>query len=363
LSHWYVNSVDEGHGGVDNSEEFRSIELCAGYGGIHLGLKRVVPNLRTVAFVEIEAFACSNLVAKMEGGLVEPAPIWTNLKTFNAKPFRDRIHIITGGYPCQPFSAAGKRLGTEDPRHLWPHIRKIIKTTRPLLCFFENVEGHLSLGFKEVQQSLRDLGYRVEAGIFSAAEVGAPQQRKRLFILGKLANTGFNAGCSELGEQQEELPKEFQGGHQLADTSEQRLQGLRYSRQEWRCQFTAHDPNGGSVAQWPSRPGQPQHEWEPPRVVGNASMQTGETGERSPREGRIQERIKQPSRENGRNRKTKPPVGGNINGPTDRMDNAKLYQSSDNRTDELRLLGNGVVPDVAEKAFCVLFDKMFNNNQ
>lgn len=99
---------------------------------------------------------------------------------------------------CQPFSLAGKRDGVEDPRHLFPYIRNIIDATRPVWCFFENVSGHLSMGYDEVYRSLRDLGYAVEAGIYTAEEVGAPHERERLFILaikqGGVAQKGNASG-------------------------------------------------------------------------------------------------------------------------------------------------------------------------
>ena len=135
---------------MDNTKQFTTIEWCAGYGGIHLGLKRAIPNLRVIAYGEIEAFAVANLVAKMEAGLMDAAPIWSDLKTFPCEDFRDRVDLLVAGYPCQPFSAAGKRLGTDDPRHLWPHIARSIRVIRPRMCFFENVEGHISLGLREL---------------------------------------------------------------------------------------------------------------------------------------------------------------------------------------------------------------------
>jgi DNA (cytosine-5)-methyltransferase 1 len=114
---------------------------------------------------------------------LDAAPIWTNLKTFPWAEFRGKVDILSGGYPCQPFSAAGKRLGTEDPRHLWPFIADGIRAMQPRLCFFENVEGHITLGLKEVISELESIGYRTTWGIFSAREVGAPHRRKRIFIL------------------------------------------------------------------------------------------------------------------------------------------------------------------------------------
>jgi DNA (cytosine-5)-methyltransferase 1 len=165
------------------------IAFCAGYGGIERGLDLAGFEHRVIAYVEIEAFAVANLVNKMERGLLPPAPIYTDIKTFPAHLFRDRVDIITGGYPCQPFSAAGRRKGTDDLRHLWPHIRRHIESIRPVRCFFENVEGHISLGLREVISDLEEDGYRSTWGIFSAREVGAPHQRKRVYIMANLANT------------------------------------------------------------------------------------------------------------------------------------------------------------------------------
>ena len=115
--------------------ETTHISLCSGYGGIDLGLRRVLPDVRTVAYVEIEAFACANLVEKMEQGSLDAAPIWTNLKSFDAKPFQGKVDILSGGFPCQPFSHAGQRKGTEDPRHLFPDIERIILECNPNIVF------------------------------------------------------------------------------------------------------------------------------------------------------------------------------------------------------------------------------------
>lgn len=160
------------------------ISLCPGIRGLERGIERAMGGkLRVAVYVEIEAFIVANLLAAMEEGVLDAAPIWSNLKTFDALPFRGKIHGIIGGYPCQPFSDAGLRQGTSDPRHLYPFISRCIKKSRPLWCLFENVEGHLSLGFDIVQKDLRKMGYSVEAGVYSAEEVGAPHRRNRLFIL------------------------------------------------------------------------------------------------------------------------------------------------------------------------------------
>ena len=124
----------------------------------------------------------------MEKGILDPAPIYTDLKTFPSEVFRGAVDIITGGYPCQPFSQAGKRQGKEDPRHLWPYIRNHVDTIRPTRCLFENVEGHISLGLSTVISDLEEDGYRTAWGIFSAEEVGAHHQRKRVFIMANAKN-------------------------------------------------------------------------------------------------------------------------------------------------------------------------------
>jgi DNA (cytosine-5)-methyltransferase 1 len=318
---------------VDTTKAITHIGLCAGYGGIELGLKRVLPTLRSVALCEIEAFPIANLVAKMEEGLMESAPIWTDLKTFPWESFRDRVDILTGGYPCQPFSAAGKRAGKEDPRHLWPWIADGIRILRPKVCFFENVEGHVSLGLREVIGELEEIGYQTAWGIFSAREVGAPHQRKRVFI--------------------------------LAHDRSKRLEGVwECCSTEGREAQTGYAGSGCNV--WPSRPGQPQHGWEPPRVVGNTKKlfsngcnnitgSGGEHRETLPKQSGNTDGDKSGS---GSGSQTESQMGGNSDGPADWVDYAELCVSCDNRTDELRLLGNGVVPATAERAFRTLIKEL-----
>jgi DNA (cytosine-5)-methyltransferase 1 len=125
----------------------------------------------------------STLVARMEESALDSAPIWDDIATFQGGLLRGGIDIITGGYPCQPFSSAGEMRGEQDSRHLWPHISRVIKETRSPILFFENVNNHIRMGFEEVNDELVGMGYRVAAGLFKAFEVGAPHKRERLFIL------------------------------------------------------------------------------------------------------------------------------------------------------------------------------------
>lgn len=160
------------------------LSFCTGLlRGLELGIERVIGKTRVAAYVEIEAFIIENILEGMQKGILDAAPVWTDAKTFPAKPFHKKICIITGGYPCQPFSYAGQRAGTDDPRHLYPYLSRSIAAIKPVCCFFENVSGHITMGFDEVYKDLRNLGYTVEAGLFTAAEVGASHERERLFIL------------------------------------------------------------------------------------------------------------------------------------------------------------------------------------
>ena len=311
---------------------------------------------------------------------MDAAPIWTDLKSFPWAEFRDRVDILTGGYPCQPFSAAGKRLGTEDPRHLWPFIADGIRVLRPKLCFFENVEGHISLGLREVIGELESIGYQSSWGIFSASEVGAPHQRKRVFILAYDKSLGIQ-GCGA-GWLQEPRPHTGQalpvrggdaGGRELADSTIGRCDG-QHSRSgsdvgQWTAAQDirpeiANASGCGTTQAWPSRPGEPQHAWEPPRVVGGLAH-AGSLGRRGRSDGDergLRGEIQVEGSCCGREQisETQPSLGRDADGPSDWLGYAELCISCDNRTDELRLLGNGVVPATAERAFRVLTEELFN---
>lgn len=166
-----------------DSTELNTISLCAGGAGLDLGLELALGITRTVCWVEWEAFAVEYLASRMEAECLHPAPIWTDLRTFDGKPWRGVVDCLTAGYPCQPFSLAGRRGGSDDPRHLWPHVHRVIGEVEPRIVFLENVGGHLSLGAEQVFTELQGLDYEVAAGLFTAAEVGASHKRERLFIL------------------------------------------------------------------------------------------------------------------------------------------------------------------------------------
>ncbi len=323
---------------VDSSEHINTVEWFFGYGGNHLGIKRVLPNLRLIAACEIEAYAVANILSKMETGQLDEAPIWTDCKTFPTEPFKcGRVDLFIASYPCQPFSAAGKRKGPEDERHLWPYVREFVRKTRPGICFFENVEGHVSLGIREVLTDLADLGYRVESdsgeptwGLFSAAEVGAPHRRKRVFILAydpdKRDNLWrFNFSQAQAGW--ESINSE--AGNCCNNVAHSGKQGLPKSeRQDLHPAWRRNERRATAkfcCSLWPSRPGEPQYEWEEPRVFDG---------------------------------KLNPDWVESLQGVPPGWTQLSNALPGENRIDRLRLLGNGVVPATAEKAFITLINRI-----
>ena len=138
----------------------RVLSLCSGIGLLDRAVHGVLPGARTLMYVEREAFAVATLVKAMEEGALAEAAIWSDLATVPTGPLRGCIDMVVAGLPCQPFSLAGKGLGSEDHRHLWPLARRIIDDVQPALVFLENVPGQLSRGFEAIAEELQGLGYR-----------------------------------------------------------------------------------------------------------------------------------------------------------------------------------------------------------
>ena len=167
--------------------------LCAGGGGLELGVGLALgDDYRCVCYVEREAYAAATLAARMEEGRLAPAPVWDDLVTFDGKPWRGRVDILSGGFPCQPFSVAGQQRGVDDERNLWPAVARIIGEVQPDRVFLENVPGILRYYHERIGPDLRGMGYSTQTGLFTASETGAPHKRERLFIL---ADAGLGGLC------------------------------------------------------------------------------------------------------------------------------------------------------------------------
>jgi DNA (cytosine-5)-methyltransferase 1 len=203
---------------VDIPPTFNILSLCTGIGGLELGIKLASPNARTICYVEREISACEVLATRIEEGVMDQAPIWSDMRTFDCRKWRDCVDVVVAGYPCQPFSTMGRRDGGSDPRHLWPHVKRILGEVRAPYLFCENVENHLAIGFFEVASSLREMGYKCEALLLGAAEVGSPHSRNRLFFMAH--NEGINATHGELGKVSEKVSEKARGCHSRMDVPE-----------------------------------------------------------------------------------------------------------------------------------------------
>ena len=203
----------------------RELHLFAGAGGGILG--GMMLGHEPVCAVEIDKYCRRVLQARQDDGSLPPFPIYEDVRTFDGKPWRGLVDVICGGFPCQPFSCAGKQLGTADPRHLWPEMARIIEEVRPRYVFAENV----TLGaFEEPWRDLRRLGYRVPPAIcVSASDVGAPHLRKRWWLLAHAEGQPKRAGLCE--GQQTGIGRRRSGdssGEAPTDTSSPRLERHRH---------------------------------------------------------------------------------------------------------------------------------------
>ena len=186
------------------------VDLCSGIGGFALGFEWAGLS-RPVLFCDIEPW--SRKVLRKHWPDV---PIAEDVKELASDPdglipdTDPRRTILTAGYPCQPFSLAGERRGTEDDRHIWPYIFSIVQARRPAFCVFENVYGHVTLGLDQVLSDLEGEGYATRPFIVPACATDAPHRRDRLWIIARNVANSDSAG--------------LQGRENAGDTSQSRAQ-------------------------------------------------------------------------------------------------------------------------------------------
>jgi len=157
--------------------------LFAGIGGIQLGLKRAGLT-KTVCYVENEPYCVEVLRARMRDGWLDTVPIWDDVTTFDGRPWRGCVDIISGGFPCTDISIAGKGAGIEGEKsRLWFDMLRIVREVRPGIVFVENVPGLLVRGADRVFGALAESGYDSVWASILARDVGAPHKRERVFIV------------------------------------------------------------------------------------------------------------------------------------------------------------------------------------
>lgn len=247
------------------------IALCYGIGGIELGLQIADESYRTIHYVEKDKFCVELLKKRIEQGILDAVPITETLEEFvenEAEKYKGKCDIIAAGFPCQPASVAGRRKGVKDTRWLWPTVAEAIRKIEPRWIFLENVRGLLSVdfgqGFGEILRDLANMRYDVQWEVLSAGEVGAPQNRSRVFILAH-SNTGrpldtiqtrrasVGNDCETVGNTKSTRLQRSTGGEfreqvvaarckKLDDSNDTRLQG----RGEIKCT--------NKISSWPPSP-------------------------------------------------------------------------------------------------------------
>lgn len=163
------------------------LSLFAGAGGLDLAAEAC--GIRTVCRVEYDAYAQGVLMSRMRGGALDSAPLWSDVRTFDGKAWRGKVDCVFGGFPCTDVSNAGKRAGLKEGTRsgLWSEFARIICEVKPRAVLVENVRGLLSIddggGFGIVLRDLAELGFDARWRVLSAADVGAPHLRERIWIV------------------------------------------------------------------------------------------------------------------------------------------------------------------------------------
>ncbi len=286
------------------------IALCSGIGGLELGISLVLESsYSTVCYVEREAFPASLLVKRMEDGILDHAPIWSDLTTFDGRRWRGCVDIISAGIPCQPFSVAGKRKGFEDDRWIWDDVERIIRDVGPRFVFLENVPGINRSGLPSILRTLAEGGFNAEWDLFRASDVGAPHKRERWFLLAdserELAR--FDKPGRRNGQGRADQAEPGQSREKLADAD-----GNREVRSQ-----SGDRGGGGSIV--------PSHE--------KLAAQPFPPG---------------------------PDAGPEAYPPGLEPSVCRMADGIPNRVGMLRALGNGVVPAMAALAWNVLHDRIHN---
>jgi len=324
---------------VGRGAALRVLSLFSGYGGFELALELVTGGrARCVCYVERETTAAAVLAARMGEGRLAAAPVWSDVRTFDARCWRGAVDCVVGGFPCTDVSNAGKRAGIDGAASgLWAEQLRIIRDTGCSVAIVENVAALAARGLDRVLGDLADLGFDAEWGVLRASDVGAPHRRARIFILAYRDRDGLNwiadgrvHGNKEAGWWHQELPDSYRRSEELEHAKEPRLETGGEGLLEHGCGDVANaervelrDESGGGDGA--HREGEAvagddgAHEWPPgpADAAGWAAYLARHPG-------------------------TEPAVRGATDGAAGGVDIS--------RASRLRMLGNGIVPQQAAEA-------------
>lgn len=325
----------------------RSIELCAGHGGGLLG--NLLLGHTTVCAVEREPACITSLRARQAQGYLPEFPIHDDVRTFDGRPWRGSVDVLSGGIPCQGFSGAGKQLGEFDPRNLWPDALRILKECRAPWFFLENVDRLTSFDYWGViLQDLASAGYDARWCVLSAGDVGAPHLRKRIWLLatdtdafrqqrergGGTGDVGGQAPADQGAGGEREWIRDA-AGHLCADVAD----ADQHTGEQWRASNAAEGTGGRDADRSDKRAGDMGHTHH-----ARPQVRKGEPSDA---------RSQQPSAIGAGGGSTQPDMGGMADGLANRLDQPgwwaverglpRVAGKQPHRADRLRGLGNGQV--------------------
>lgn len=328
----------------------RFLSLFSGIGALDLGLAWA--GWTVAGQVELEPFGLAVLAKHWPA-----VPRWTDVRELRADDVLarcGRVDAIVGGFPCQPHSVAGKRKGREDERHLWPEFARLVREIRPRWVLAENVPGLRTTAADEVLGDLEALGYACWPLVVGARHVGAPHRRARVWIVAYGHGHGREGERSGglldgLGPAQRD-DADGRGIGPLGDPDHPRLEG------RGRDAGDARDGGGSARREpadsglpgdptlargWPARPGEPQREWEAPRLAYATGAGRGAVGQQAERTERADGG--DPAGERDEAGQPQPGLGVPAHGPAGRL---ARRGASRMRRAQLKALGNAVVPQV-----------------
>ena len=325
------------------------VDLFSGLGGGVLAGQLL--GWKTVAGCEIDSWCRQLLIRRQNDGTIPPFPIWDDVRTFPAQDFRDRVDVISGGFPCQDISLAGKkRLRPQQElfprgRHieaersgLWSEMRRAVEEIRPRFVFVENVPALRSRGLGRVLRDLSSLGFDAEWDCIRASDLGAPHKRDRIWIL---AAHPDREPIRELSERKEAGRERIQregkalagnAGKTSSHSDRGRCEGKRLAEHGEEQGPRGDKPHGLGARGQGERPDAPD------------ALRNGSQGRRAQRTANALE-----LRCSGPWSETEPPF-------------FSVADGSPSRLDQLRSIGNAQVPLVAAYAFKVLKERIENND-
>jgi len=255
-----------------NQSSLNELALFAGAGGGILGGKLL--GWRTVCAVEWEPYPASVLCARQNDGLLPPFPIWDDVQTFDGKPWRGIVDVVSGGFPCQDISAAGKGAGIDGERSgMWREMARIIHEVRPRFVFVENSPMLTSRGLGTVLGDLASMGFDARWGVLGADDIGANHQRDRIWIAARnVANTKSirnRRNTRKFQEKDEQQTQErqkkwvqqpdyaseiFFDRKEITNATSERLEGRRQIREQEISRLRSSGAYGQNDSWWASEP-------------------------------------------------------------------------------------------------------------